>query len=403
MVSHGTGLVHRPAAPHNCDVDEVLRQYFAISGFSRDQRELLQRVANTLGPHLDGIAGELFDRITGHPATSEVFEKLRVTREPFRPVFSAWIIHGLSNAGSLAYWERQVNDARHHAARAITEAEVFAGANGMSELLHRLLVQKVDDKETLIESMVAVDRWLELETAIMLRAIRSRAEAKARDKERLATIGQLAASMGHDLRNPLGVIQSSLFLLRRRLSDNERVVTHLDRMDNQVQLCNRIISDLLEMTRNRPLRLQQTPIAEVFAKACEAVQFPDHVDLHVEAADDLVAEVEPGLMVQCMMNLVQNAVLAVHDQPRGHVLVRADAVDAGVSIAVSDDGPGFPPDIIEQVFEPLVTTRPKGTGLGLALVRSVITRHGGEAVASNPERGGAMVTFVLPKKFSPES
>ena len=78
-------------------------------------------------------------------------------------------------------------------------------------------------------------------------------------------------------------------------------------------------------------------------------------------------------------------------------------VDAGVFIAVCDDGPGFPPDLLEQVFEPLVTTRPKGTGLGLALVRSVVTRHGGEAVAANDERGGAIVSFVLPKKFSPES
>ena len=325
-----------------------------------------------------------------------------MSRDDFGQNVADWFLSGLRDASTPAYWAAQVAAARRHASHDISEAEVFAAATGMSERIHRFLIQNTDDKDVLIERLVAIDHWLEIHTAVMLHAIRIRAESRARDKERLATIGQLAASMGHDLRNPLGVIQSSLFLLKRRLAENERVMTHLVRMENQVTLCNRIISDLLEMTRNRPLRLEQRTISSVFEAAVESVPLSDDLTVEIDAPAQLAAEVEPGLMVQCIMNLVQNSAIALATHPDPRITISAAAVDAGVYVAVQDNGPGFPPDIMDTVFEPLVTTRPKGTGLGLALVRSVVARHGGSVTAENPKGGGARVHFVLPVKFSEE-
>ena len=114
-------------------------------------------------------------------------------------------------------------------------------------------------------------------------------------------------------------------------------------------------------------------------------------------------EVEPGLMVQCMMNLVQNSVYALTEQASPQIWLTASRDEDGISISVRDNGVGFPPALLSSVFEPLVTSRPKGTGLGLALVRSVIARHGGEAIARNAAEGGAIVSFTLPTKLSEDA
>jgi len=372
-------------------------------GFAPDEAQKIEALATTLLPHAEAISREIYTTLAVHPATNSVFEKLSLREEQFVEEFRNWLTQGLQNAASPEYWLQRARAVVQAAEREIQETEVFAAATAISHVTHRILIEQEPTKAHLLERILCLDRWVSLETAVALLGIRTRAETKARENERLATIGQLAASMGHDLRNPLGVIQSSLYLLRRRAGDDPRTTKHLDRMDGQVTLCNRIISDLLEMTKNRPLRLERRAIREVFDQACDAIQFPEEVTLRVDAPGNVTAEVEPGLIVQCMMNLVQNSVYALNDTREPQIWLTAVRGTSGIFISVRDNGEGFPPGLLPTVFEPLVTSRPKGTGLGLALVRSVVARHGGEAIATNPPGGGAVVSFTLPTKLSEDA
>lgn len=372
-------------------------------GFSPEEAPQIEALATTLVPHAEDISRELYAILAVHPATNSVFEKLSLSKDDFISEFQKWLRRGLQNAASKEYWQRRSVVVMHAVEQELNQTEVFAAATALSHVMHRILIEREPTKVQLLQKIQHLDRWVSLEMAVILAGIRTRAESKARGNERLATIGQLAASMGHDLRNPLGVIQSSLFLLRRRAGDDPNTTKHLDRMDGQVNLCNRIISDLLEMTRDRPLRLERRAIREVFQQACDAVQFPDEVTLHVDAPDNVTAEVEPGLIVQCMMNLVQNSVYGIIDAEAPQIWLKAAREPDGIFISVRDNGLGFPSDLLASVFEPLVTSRPKGTGLGLALVRSVVARHGGEAIAANPPEGGALVSFTLPTKLAEDS
>ncbi len=384
-------------------MDHVLNDFVASTGFSPEEAPQIEALATTIIPHAEEISREVYATLAVHSATNSVFEKLSLSEEDFVSEFQKWLNRGLRNAASQEYWQQRSVAVMHAVEKELNETEVFAAATALSHVMHRILIEREPTKAQLLQKIQHLDRWVSLETAVILSGIRTRAESKTRGNERLATIGQLAASMGHDLRNPLGVIQSSLFLLRRRAGDDPNTTKHLDRMDGQVNLCNRIISDLLEMTRDRPLRLERRAIRQVFQQACEAIQFPDEVTLHVDAPDNVNAEVEPGLIVQCMMNLVQNSVYALSDTEVPKIWLRAARQPNGIFISVRDNGHGFPKDLLSSVFEPLVTSRPKGTGLGLALVRSVVARHGGEAIASNPPEGGALVSFTLPTKLSEDS
>ncbi len=372
-------------------------------GFSPDEAHEIEALTTTLMPHSENISREIYNTLAVHPATSSVFVKLSLSEDDFVGEFQKWLTRGLQNAASQKYWTQRSRAVMHAVEQDIQETEVFAAATSLSHVMHRILIEQEPTKALLLQRIRHLDRWVSLETAVVLSGIRVRAESRARGNERLATIGQLAASMGHDLRNPLGVIQSSLFLVRRRAGDDPRTTKHLDRMDGQVTLCNRIISDLLEMTRDRPLRLERRAIREVFDQACDAIQFPEEVTLHVDSPGNVTAEVEPGLIVQCMMNLVQNSVYALIDATEPQIWLTATREPSGISISVRDNGGGFPPGLLTSAFEPLVTTRPKGTGLGLALVRSVVARHGGQAVATNPPEGGALVSFTLPTKLSEDT
>ncbi len=126
----------------------------------------------------------------------------------------------------------------------------------------------------------------------------------------------------------------------------------------------------------------------------EASRAAQGVPIHHEVPPGLVAKVEPGLLARALANLLDNAVAAV--AAGGAIAVRVWKDEHGLHICVEDEGPGFEEAILEQVFEPLVTGRAKGVGLGLALVRRICERHGGEVHAQNRIEGGARVIMSLP-------
>jgi two-component system, NtrC family, sensor histidine kinase HydH len=250
----------------------------------------------------------------------------------------------------------------------------------------------------------ALHQILDLELAIMLETYREDILAKNRNAERLATIGQFAASIGHELRNPLGVIESSLFLLRQHLGQEvtgkPQVAKHLDRIGGEVKRSNKTIHDLLELARNRPPRRQQAPLRTVVESSRASADLPPAIDFHVAIADDLTAEVDPDQLQQVLINLFINASQAM--QGAGRVDVgAARTADGGLSLRVQDDGPGIAPEVRYRIFEALFTTKAKGSGLGLALCRRILEAHGG-TIEIEPSTRGASFLMTFPPLPNPE-
>lgn len=240
-----------------------------------------------------------------------------------------------------------------------------------------------------------------------------RAEEKIREAqavvvrtERLAAVGQLAAGVAHDLRNPLGAIRNAWHYLQKKLAVRDAADARVKQMagiiDQELARCAQIIGELLDFSRSRPPFRVATPLHELLAEAARVVVRP-------HASTVVSDELPPGLPVpnvdrhqlrQVVVNLLQNAVEIV---PRegGRVRVLGEAAAApdggpGVRLSVLDNGPGIPPDMREKVFEPLFTTKLKGTGLGLAVVDNFIRRHGGRVWVDEAPGGGAAFHVLLP-------
>jgi signal transduction histidine kinase len=229
----------------------------------------------------------------------------------------------------------------------------------------------------------------------MLHTYRDDLLAQQARVERLSTFGQLVGSIGHDLRNPLGVIETSLFILRGRVGQDERALKHVDRIKEQLDHANGIITNLLDMIRNRPLSAEPVALADVVAGVLGAVKAPPGVALESSGLVGLPAiQGDPVQLRQVLVNLVENAVYAA--SPIGTVAVRARRGDGQVLLDVEDTGPGVDPATRRRLFEPLITTKERGIGLSLALVKRIAERHGGGVEYADRPGGGARFTVRLP-------
>jgi signal transduction histidine kinase len=229
----------------------------------------------------------------------------------------------------------------------------------------------------------------------MLHTYREDMEAQQARKERLATFGQLIGSIGHELRNPLGVIESSMYVIGQRAGSDSRVQKHVERVGEQLHIANGIVTALLDMIRDRPLQLESITLATKVAHILESLVHPPEVRIVVEGLDDLPPIVGDARQLrQVLTNLIENAAQAA--SPAGEVRLHGRRDGDFIEITVDDTGPGVDVEIRRRLFEPLVTTKAKGIGLGLALVKRIVSKHRGDVSYVARESGGARFVVRLP-------
>jgi two-component system sensor histidine kinase AtoS len=216
--------------------------------------------------------------------------------------------------------------------------------------------------------------------------------------ERLASAGQLSAGVAHELRNPLAVIETSLFILNERMGSDERAQRQLRRIGEQVAVATAIVNDLLETVRNRPISRAPVDLAAVARDALGRVPRPSNITVALDLAPGVaVVEGDARRLTQVAVNLLSNAVQSLSEAsvpaPRLALSVARDGDEATLSVV--DNGPGIPLDALPRLFDPLFSTRPEGTGLGLALSRRIVEAHGGALTAANGANGGARFTLRM--------
>lgn len=215
--------------------------------------------------------------------------------------------------------------------------------------------------------------------------------------ERMASLGRLAATVAHELRNPLAVVRTSAYYLRSRLrGHDEKVDRHLELIDHQVRLASKIISDILDFTRDVVPERAPMDVNKVVHSVLDRVALPAEVRLHLELSESLpTLQADEVHLEQCVRNLVHNAVEAM---PEGGVLtLRTRAQGESVLVEVHDTGRGIAPEERERIFEPLYTTRPSGCGLGLTLTRKLIRGHRGEVELESEVGRGTTFRLVIPR------
>lgn len=223
-----------------------------------------------------------------------------------------------------------------------------------------------------------------------------RAQEELLRSERMASLGRLAATVAHELRNPLAVIRTSAFYLRNRLKDQgERVSRHLELIESQVHLSGKIVSDLLDFSRDAVPDRASVDLNRLLEGVLERVGLPEGVELALELDRDLPeVSADPLQIEQSVRNLVHNALEAM---PSGGRLTLRTSVDTTAAVVeVADTGVGIPEEDRERIFDPLYTTRPEGCGLGLTLTRKLVRGHGGGLEFSSTVGRGTTFRILLP-------
>ena len=226
-------------------------------------------------------------------------------------------------------------------------------------------------------------------------------------KERMATLGQLTATISHELRNPLGVIQTSTFVVRDNLKDcDPRVGRSLERIERSVIRCDRIIDELLNYTRIRQLEPEPTPIDTWLDGVLEEQTL--HTDITLRRELGL-----PGVRVfldqdrfrRAVINVFDNACQAMVGDGSGkieegeHILtIQTGKTNGRIEVVFEDNGPGIPPDVLPRIFEPMFSTKGFGVGLGMPIVKQIMEQHGGGIEIETEEGRGTKVRLWLDPK-----
>ncbi len=283
------------------------------------------------------------------------------------------------------------------------------GING--GLLHRYLLKPWNSEELVLVVRQLFDQaQLESRNRELARELKAKndelqariqelhgAQEKLVNNERLTTIGQLSASISHELKNPLGRIKSAASLLRNELTMASNDVQELLRIiDNEVILSTKIINDLLDYSRERAPSFENHEIDPIIDDTLNRIKLPPHVTLERSRGTGIPAiQVDPGQMGQIVVNLIINAVQAMSDNG-GKLYVSTAAENGHLIMIVKDTGIGMDPEQLERVFEPLFTTKPKGIGLGMTIVKSLIEKHHGSIHVQSRRNIGTTVTVSLP-------
>ena len=229
---------------------------------------------------------------------------------------------------------------------------------------------------------------------------------------KMAQLGQLTATVAHEIRNPLGAVRTSAYLVERKC---EGIMTGLEkpfaRIKNGITRCDDIITELLDFARSSNLNCEPIALDEWVLGVVreQALHLPEMVNFecHMELGENFTAQIDVGFMERVLINLLSNASEAMVGKNGAEEFITTDnalisvtteQTDRGVCIVVTDNGPGISPELMEKILEPLFTTKNFGVGLGLSAVEKILIQHqGGLDIESTPGEG-ARFTAWFPKE-----
>lgn len=307
--------------------------------------------------------------------------------------------------------------------KAVCAPTAHAPSEVLSEPAGHASSNPADFTEFLRHFNEATSRLQETHTALVAKVERLQSElAEANERLRrsrsLAALGEMAAGIAHEIRNPLGAISLNAELLREDVRDRADAAASVEKIRRAAVRLDRIVGDVLSFARDTRINATHTSAREILLQAaadCEALLEQQDVALRIDIDGACELCADPALVSQAVSNLVRNAVEAMRTTELREVtlsarearLRTADGARRGfVVLAVEDTGPGIPADARERIFNPFFTTREEGTGLGLAIVHRIVDAHGGmtacgEATRRIPGRNpgqshGARLELSLP-------
>jgi signal transduction histidine kinase len=279
-----------------------------------------------------------------------------------------------------------------------TMNEELQSANEELEASNEELRSTTEELETSNEELQSATEELEASNEELRTTNEELEETQEKliQQEKLAAVGQLAAGIGHELRNPLGVIKNAAYYIKTKIgTDDPKLNKHLTIVEREISISNRIISDLLEFSRNRSPSIAPSDINKVVDDALDVVEMPQDILLVKEFGTALPkAAVDANQMHQVFVNLGLNAVQAMTEG--GQLKVSTRLKGDYIEVEFNDTGCGVPEENLKKLFDPLFTTKAKGVGLGLAVTHGIIEKIKGSIEVKRKVEKGTIFVVKLP-------
>lgn len=222
-------------------------------------------------------------------------------------------------------------------------------------------------------------------------------ESQLRSADRLAVLGELSASLAHEVRNPLGSIKGAVDILRKRCPEDETAKEFSDLLLREVIRLNEVVDSYLSMARKPSIRKARTDLKEIIESVLDLVG-PEirKRRIHVKcdfSNQSLMARIQEIEAQQVFLNLILNALAALDDE--GHVHIEGEVRAKEIVVKVSDTGKGIPKENIDRIFDPFFTTRREGLGLGLSIVKRIMQSNRGNINVDSEENKGTSFTLIF--------
>jgi len=255
--------------------------------------------------------------------------------------------------------------------------------------LSKLLDDKIKDN---LEELAATEFELKLQRNELQKQL-EKATEELESSEKFSTLGEMTSKFSHDVRGPLSVIKNQVDILKIKFlnQDDEKTSTAFLRIYKSLSGINHMVEQVLEYVRGRPLHIESVVIEDIVRSCIKDIDVPDKIKLELPTTNTTL-NCDKIQIQSVFYNLILNAIEAIDDE--GKISIRLQENENNVMIHFQDSGPGIPQEMLEKIFEPLVTTKKKGTGLGLASCFRVVLQHEGKlTVQNNP----TTFTVQLPK------
>jgi two-component system CheB/CheR fusion protein len=225
---------------------------------------------------------------------------------------------------------------------------------------------------------------------------RKRSEKLLQEQAALARLGEMAAVVAHEVKNPIAGIRGALQVISSRMAPELRDRAVMGDIIARLDGLNGVVQDLLVFARPRELRTEAVDLTALLTTTIDLIRRDPTcaaIDIRIEGAC-VPVQADPAQLQLVFQNVLMNAAQAMNGQ--GRVGVAITGSDGTCRVSITDAGPGMPPDVLEHAFEPFFTTKSRGTGLGLPLAKRIVEAHGGQIEIATPSSGGTVVTLLLP-------
>ena len=401
-----------PAGVPTCKIARVSQELFdemkSYVGFDAQDAANLRTLVPIVVPHLPRVVDRFYAEIFRRPRARAVLHgKAQIERLKYS--LTQWLESLFSGDYGDNYYLSRISIGRTHVRVGLPQHYMFVAMEVIAQELEHAIVAS-DIAEPLLH-VRSLRKLLTLDTGLMLesyketyaeetrRIERSVVQERLTRAEHLAEIGQLAASLAHEIKNPLAGISGAVQVIRDSLTTSDSHRPILDEILRQINRLDRTVKDLLVYARPQAPQLEPCDVRNVLLRVLTTLKRqPDlqSIRFDMSVPDSLgLIHADENQVEQVLLNLLLNAAHASKDDATVRVVVKLLA--GGVRLGIIDEGHGMSPDVLAKAFEPFFTTKSKGTGLGLPICKRIVEMHGGVMRVDSRSGEGTTITIDLPR------